>query len=103
MLGITPNTGNLRRWIKVPSKLEYPAACKLIWRTNLLIIVCCLQFSGCRQTPTSVTPSIEFSKIPIADEGGSRKMSAIEGRVNDARPGRQIVLFARSGAWYVQP
>lgn len=27
----------------------------------------------------------------------------IEGRVAGARPGQQIVLYARSGAWYVQP
>jgi signal transduction histidine kinase len=30
-------------------------------------------------------------------------MVAIEGRVIGARPGQQIVLFTRSGAWYVQP
>jgi signal transduction histidine kinase len=30
-------------------------------------------------------------------------MAVIEGRVTGARPGQQIVLFARSGAWYVQP
>ena len=31
------------------------------------------------------------------------KLTVIEGRVTGARPGQQIVLFARSGAWYVQP
>jgi signal transduction histidine kinase len=30
-------------------------------------------------------------------------MAVIEGRVTGARPGQQVVLFARSGAWYVQP
>lgn len=30
-------------------------------------------------------------------------MAVIEGRVNGARAGQQIILFARSGAWYVQP
>jgi signal transduction histidine kinase len=30
-------------------------------------------------------------------------MAVIKGRVNGARAGQQIVLFARSGAWYVQP
>ena len=37
------------------------------------------------------------------DEGGTGKVDVIEGRVTGARPGQQIVLFARSGAWYVQP
>jgi len=48
-------------------------------------------------------PSVEFSKVPPSDEGGTGKMAVIEGRVTGARPGQQIVLFARSGAWYVQP
>jgi hypothetical protein len=30
-------------------------------------------------------------------------MAVIKGRVSGARAGQQIVLFARSGAWYVQP
>ena len=87
----------------MPSELENPAASNVIWRTNLLTIVCCLLLNGCRPGPTNVPPSIEFSKIPLVDEGGAGKMAAIEGRVNGARPGQQIVLFARSGGWYVQP
>jgi signal transduction histidine kinase len=50
-----------------------------------------------------VAPSIEFSRIPQADEGGTGKIAAIEGRVIGARPGQRIILYARSGAWYVQP
>lgn len=30
-------------------------------------------------------------------------LEAIEGSVNGARPGQRIVLYARSGDWYVQP
>lgn len=48
-------------------------------------------------------PSIEFSRVPPAEERGAQRVSAIEGRVIGARPGQQIVLYARSGAWYVQP
>jgi signal transduction histidine kinase len=48
-------------------------------------------------------PSIEFSRVPPAEEGGTQRVSAIEGRVIGARPEQQIVLYARSGAWYVQP
>jgi len=48
-------------------------------------------------------PRIEFSRVPLLDEGGTGKVDVIEGRVTGARPGQQIVLFARSGAWYVQP
>lgn len=41
--------------------------------------------------------------MPLVDAGGTPKIAAIEGRVIGARPGQQIVLYARSGAWYVQP
>ncbi|MEP7342139.1 MAG: sensor histidine kinase [Acidobacteriota bacterium] len=67
------------------------------------MIICCILLSGCRSGQSSVTPSIEFSKVPLVDEGGTAKIAAIEGRVIGARPGQQIVLFARSGAWYAQP
>jgi len=41
--------------------------------------------------------------VPQADEGARAKHDIIEGRVTGARPGQQIVLYARSGAWWVQP
>jgi len=75
----------------------------LIRRINFPVIFCCLLLSGCRSWPTDTTPTIEFSKVPLVDEGGTGKITAIEGRVTGARPGQQIVLFARSEAWYVQP
>ena len=36
-------------------------------------------------------------------EGGPDKIDIIEGRVTGARPGLQIVLYARNGNWWVQP
>jgi hypothetical protein len=48
-------------------------------------------------------PSIEFSRVPAAGEGDSSAVEAIEGRVKGARPNQRIVLFARSGVWWVQP
>src|SRR5262245_29599871 len=75
----------------------------LIRRINFPVIVCCMLLSGCRSGPTDTTPTIEFSEVPLVDEGGPEKMAAIEGWVTGAHPGQQIVLFARSGDWYVQP
>ncbi|MBZ5593520.1 MAG: glycoside hydrolase family 16 protein [Acidobacteriia bacterium] len=46
---------------------------------------------------------MEFTRVPQADEGGREKHDIIQGRVAGARPGQQIVLYARSGAWWVQP
>ncbi|MGH9840004.1 MAG: sensor histidine kinase [Blastocatellia bacterium] len=67
------------------------------------MIICCLLLGGCRSGQTKITPTIEFSRIPLVDEGGVGKIAAIEGHVTGSRPGQRIVLYARSGAWYVQP
>jgi hypothetical protein len=48
-------------------------------------------------------PSIQFTLLPATGEGSGGKLDRIEGRVIGARPGQQIVLFARSGVWWVQP
>ncbi|HYP26589.1 MAG TPA: glycoside hydrolase family 16 protein [Blastocatellia bacterium] len=74
----------------------------LTWAGFLLMALCIL-LSGCRLQTARVGPSIEFSKVPQAGEGGPDKLDTIEGRVTGARPGQQVVLFARSGVWWVQP
>jgi hypothetical protein len=72
--------------------------CRLI----LLVVVCALP-GGCRSSGAGVGPSIEFTRIPLADEAGRDKHDIIEGNVKGARAGQQIVLYARSGAWWLQP
>jgi hypothetical protein len=59
--------------------------------------------SGCRSPQASTQPSIEFIRVPQADEGGREKHDIIQGRVSGARPGQQIVVYSRSGVWWVQP
>lgn len=58
--------------------------------------------AGCSRG-VSDQPSIEFTRVPQADVGGRAKHDIIEGRVKGARPGQQIVLYAKSGTWWVQP
>ena len=67
-----------------------------------LLLCLSIVFSGCAQN-RAPGPSIEFTKIPLVGEGGPDKLDAIEGRVVGARPGGQIVLYARWGTWWVQP
>lgn len=43
------------------------------------------------------------TEVPPAAEGGPDRMAQIAGRVHGAQPGDTIVLFAKSGLWYVQP
>jgi hypothetical protein len=59
--------------------------------------------NGCAHRQSVIRPSIEFSTIPQAEEGGPDKRAPIAGRVIGARSGQQIVLFAKSGMWWVQP
>jgi signal transduction histidine kinase len=68
--------------------------------SGLLIL---LLLSGCAAERTATGPSIEFTKVPKADKGGVTETDTISGRVIGARSEYRIVLFARSGAWYVQP
>ena len=67
----------------------------------LLIIL----LNGCGSARSDFSPSIEFSRVPRSDEGGTESQAFIEGRVDGVRAGQQIVLFAKTGAgvWWVQP
>jgi hypothetical protein len=71
---------------------------------RMLFLAFCFALNAChtRQTNTQ-QPSIEFTKIPPAAQGGRERIDTISGRVNGARPGSQIVIYARSGPWWVQP
>jgi signal transduction histidine kinase len=87
----------------VASTIEGTPSTNLIWQRILLLVICCILLGGCRSRPAGSEPSVEFSSVPRAEQGGTPKLDTIEGRVVGARPGQRIVLFARSGAWYVQP
>jgi hypothetical protein len=58
---------------------------------------------ACQSEKTNVAPSVEFTRLPPAGQGNPDKLEAIEGRAKGARPGHRVVLFARSGVWWVQP
>jgi hypothetical protein len=59
--------------------------------------------SGCRARQGSTEPTIEFTKIPPAAQGGRERVETISGRVAGARAGQQIVVYVKSGPWWVQP
>ena len=49
------------------------------------------------------SPSLELTKIPPAAQGGRERIDTIAGRVRNAHPRQQIVIYAPSGTWSVQP
>lgn len=62
-----------------------------------------LLLNGCGTRQGATTPSIEFTVIPPAAEGGPERVARIAGRVTGARTGQRLVLFAKAGIWWVQP
>jgi hypothetical protein len=76
--------------------------CDFIWKRIAPIILGFL-LGGCRLWQAKSEPSIEFSRVPPAAEGGPDKLDVIQGRVIGARPGQEIVLYVKSGTWWVQP
>ena len=81
-------------------------ACNVFNRTGrdgYIALVVCLLASSCSAPHAKVAPSIEFTELPPAAEGSPEILHSIAGRVRNATPGERIVLFARSGVWWVQP
>src|SRR4051812_39720824 len=68
-----------------------------------LLLAFCLAPIGCHTQSANTRPSIEFTKIPPAAQGGRERVGTISGRVRNARPKQQIVIYAHSGQWWVQP
>lgn len=88
---------------RIDSEPEESGARDRIWRSVLLVSFYCVLLSGCSSRQSGAGPFIEFDRVPLADKGGYPSLDMINGRVIGAHPRQQIVLYARSGAWYVQP
>jgi hypothetical protein len=72
-------------------------------RRRVLGIVPAVLCQACRREHSSNAPSIAFTRIPQADPAGSARNDIIEGTVTGASPGQKIVLYAKTGKWWVQP
>lgn len=88
-----PKPAALRR---VPQKSNQKTA---VFLAGFLVILAC----GCRSSQGVAGPSIEFTRVPPAAEGGPDRIDIVEGRVKGARPEQEIVLYAKIGSWWVQP
>lgn len=85
------------------SKVASSAAGGLFRKRIRLLLVCCLLLGCCRPKSDVVRPSIEFTRIPPAETNRADKLDIIQGRVTGARQGQQLVLYAKTGAWWIQP
>ena len=65
---------------------------------------CWLLYGACRSRRVEASrPVLEFTRVPPAEVNRSDKLDIIQGRVTGARPGQQIVLYAKTGMWWIQP
>jgi hypothetical protein len=71
--------------------------------SSIMLLLLVSLLSGCRSQKSPTGPIIAFTKIPPAAQGGRERVDVIAGRVVGAAPEQRIVVFARSGPWWVQP
>src|SRR6266481_4964155 len=74
-------------------------------RLEIFLVLVSVLMVGCHSKNSPPRkPSLQVTRVPMADPGGPEKLDYIEGRVNDAGADQQIVLYARSGGvWWIQP
>jgi hypothetical protein len=72
---------------------------QLLSRVLLAVIL----LAGCKSPQAPGKPVLEITQVPIASLGGPTEMDSIAGRVSNTKPGEQIVLYAHSGVWWIQP
>ena len=81
---------------------ETTSGTRSVWVPTLVLLLATL-LGGCRTQKSPHGPAIEFTRIPPAAQGGRERTDVISGRVEGASPGQRIVVYARSGPWWVQP
>ena len=90
--------------IAAASRTETVSATFFDWRIlSAIVFLGAVVLVACRSERPQETPSISFTKIPPAAQGGRERVDTISGQVSGARPGQQIVIYAHSGQWWVQP
>jgi len=79
--------------------------CRILAAAFLLIATVIVASCGSTRSNTaSGAPVVTFTSVPLAGADNPEKLSVIKGRVTGAKPGQQIVLYAKGQtAWWVQP
>ena len=83
--------------------LDARASFRKLRQPSGLSIIAYILLAGCGSHSLQVKPSIEMSRIPASGQGGPDRMDIIAGRVNGARAGQQIILYAKNDIWWIQP
>ena len=62
-----------------------------------ILSVFCIALNSFQSHKATSGPSIEFTYIPPAVQGGRERVGTISGRVRNARSNQQIVIYAHNG------
>ena len=80
-----------------------PSFFKRLAAIIFLFFFCFSSLAGCHFQQKASRPGIQFTRVPPATQGGPDTLDIIEGRVTGGNPQLQLVLYAHSGKWWVQP
>jgi hypothetical protein len=83
-------------------QIEQHRASALRIQGCVLLAIALSTLGGCKLTH-SKTPTVHISMVPPASLGGPSEMMPIAGRISDTAPNTEIVLYAHSGVWWLQP
>jgi FixJ family two-component response regulator len=83
--------------------LAKPFDHQLLLKTVRAALDMCIALNSCQSHKANSGPSIEFTHIPPAAQGGRERVDTISGPARNARPNQQIVIYAHSGQWWVHP
>jgi hypothetical protein len=97
--GVWPNV--IMDWS--PMSLSVRGLSLQIERKHLVLAIAFIFMNGCTSQKVVPRASVEMTRVPTASPGGPEQMDAIEGRVTSAKPGQQVVLYAKNGIWFIQP
>src|ERR1700722_812096 len=82
---------------------HYTSSIKKHRSKRLLMFASVLLFACNSNRVLPPKPNVQIPLVPTANPGGPVQLDFIEGRASGVKPGQQIVLYARSGIWSIQP
>jgi hypothetical protein len=72
-------------------------------RLSFCLVMVSVLLAGCNSRRVPPKPTVQITQVPAANPGGPVELDFIEGRASGVKPGQQIVLYARSDIWWIQP